>query len=223
MQAQRPKQAMIIVLVAMAVTLLAALNLFYGLAKDRPTQVSHLPPDLVGTLLPSPKTLTDFQLTDHHGQAWTLERLRGQWSLLFFGYTHCPDVCPMSMGFLGDVFTHLGNKPFGETKVQGIFISVDPKRDTTDLLRDYVTFFNPGFLGVTGKEVALKELSRQVGAFYAVNPGGTEDAYEVTHSSAFFLIAPTGNLVGVLSPNNNSPDLAAEKIKRIVSHLGGKK
>ncbi|MBF0424386.1 MAG: SCO family protein [Magnetococcales bacterium] len=224
MWAPRSKKTLAIVLVAMAVTLIAALVTLAHIARDRSDVVRvHHPADLVGVLLPEPKTLDDFELTDHQGGVFNLARLRGQWSILFFGYTHCPDVCPMAMGFLGEVFSRLGDNPFGTTKIQGIFISVDPKRDTPELLKGYVAFFNPGFLGVTGKEAVLKGLTHQVGAYYATNQGGSADAYEITHSSAFFLIAPTGKLVGIISPNNTPPEMAAEKIKRIVNYMGGAK
>ncbi|MBF0137539.1 MAG: SCO family protein [Magnetococcales bacterium] len=215
-----PPKKIVILVLAMAITLITILIVVFrpfGGMRERGMQV---PGDLMGALLPFQKPLTDFQLTDHQGKAFTLARLQNQWTLLFFGYTHCPDVCPMALGFLGEVFTHLGKDPFGKTKLQGVFVSVDPKRDSLELLKDYVAFFNPEFLGATGPEPMLKDLAQQVGAYYAINPGGTDDAYEVSHSSAFFMISPQGNLVGVVSPNNNTPDQVAEKIKRIVQYLG---
>ncbi|MBF0176313.1 MAG: SCO family protein [Magnetococcales bacterium] len=209
-------------LVALVITLLIGSRIYYRLSGEHWENSAQLPPDLVGSLMPAPKRLTDFQLTDHLGQVFTLSRLRGLWTVLFFGYTHCPDVCPTSMGFLHQVFTHLGESPFGQTRLQGVFVSVDPKRDSLGLLKDYVTFFNPGFFGVTGKESVLKDLAHQVGAYYAINPGGSDDAYEITHSSAFFLISPDGRLVGIISQSNNPPDMAADKIRRIVNFTGGK-
>jgi protein SCO1 len=129
-----------------------------------------------------------------------LDRLKGGWSLVFFGYTHCPDVCPTSLGFLAEVFDLLKGDPIDLEGVQGIFVSVDPKRDTPAILKDYVPYFHDKFTGVTGTTQAIDGLAKQMWAQYEISDKVDEEGnYGVEHTAAFFVIDPKGRLYGVFS------------------------
>jgi len=147
-------------------------------------------PDRVMTLFPEPKPLTAFALTDHENRVFDLPRLKGKWSFLFFGYTHCPDVCPTTLATLVRAKEDIVKTARGAKEVQFVFISVDPNRDTVGMLREYVTYFDPSFLGVTGDDTQLRNLAGQFGAIFqiAATPGVKD--YPVYHSAALFLVDP---------------------------------
>lgn len=188
------------------------------------------PSELSDVTLPMPKPLVPFNLLDHNRKPFVLDNLKGHWTFLFFGYTHCPDVCPLAMGMLSAVFDQLQktNAPAME-KTQGVFVSVDPKRDKPEHLKQYVLYFNPAFMGVTGSEEQIQAFTQQVGAHYFVasdfkdaeeqasNASGKkkdETHYQVSHTSAFFLIDPLGRLVAIF-PERDHTDKLLEKYVRI--------
>jgi protein SCO1/2 len=153
------------------------------------------------TSLPEPGVIDEFELLDHNGRPFTLQRLRGRWSLLFFGFTNCPDVCPSALYDLNQVSQQLPRPPGGETPPhQVVFISVDPERDTPEVLSRYVAHFNPEFTGVSGAPEQLAALSAQLGIGYQVeeHPPGAE-RYGVVHSSSVVLTDPAGRLRGAFT------------------------
>ena len=99
-------------------------------------------------LLDTPRKFSEFELTDHHGELFTSAQLKGKWSLLFFGFTHCPDICPTTMATAAKLYESLSFEDKG--KLQVVMISLDPERDTTEKLFQYVPYFNKEFIGVTG-------------------------------------------------------------------------
>src|SRR6266702_1896647 len=103
-------------------------------------------PDQVMTLFPDPKPLTAFAFTDQENRVFDLSRLKGKWSFLFFGYTHCPDICPMTLAILARAHENIVQSTVGAKDVQFVFISVDPNPDTAGKLRRYVTYFDTSFL-----------------------------------------------------------------------------
>lgn len=133
----------------------------------------------------------DFHLTDHNGQPRSLADFRGKVVLLFFGFTHCPDVCPTTMADMARVVDKLG--PNGQ-RVQGLFVTVDPERDTPQVLAKYVTGFHPSFLGLRGTEGETETLAREFKIFYAAQPADSHEHYMVTHSNAIFVFDPGGRL-----------------------------
>jgi len=116
-------------------------------------------PDGVMTLFPDPKPLAAFAFTDHENREFDLSRLNGKWSFLFFGYTHCPDICPTTLATLARVRENIAKGAAGARDVQFVFISVDPNRDTAGKLGQYVTYFDASFLGVTGNDAQLGNLA----------------------------------------------------------------
>jgi protein SCO1 len=195
------------------------------------------PEELSDVILPNHKTLQPFALYDHNREAFNLDSLKGKWTFLFFGYTHCPDVCPMALAMLADLFEILDkDAPQAMEKTHGVFVSVDPLRDTPEDLQQYAPYFHPEFLGVTGSEKAIKAFTRQIGALYffetdfkdpngkkQVNkdPNGKkqikkpdpEEGYSVSHTSAFFLIDPLGRLVAIFPDFNNTDSLFEEYVR----------
>ena len=181
---------------------LAALALVLGVLGGRwwlggmgPTEV---PQEFPGTVLPQGRELPEFALTDGDGQPFGPARFQGKWSFLFFGYTHCPDVCPTTLSMLGRVRDGL-MADGGIDDVQFVFVSVDPQRDSTAHLKEYVEYFDPAFVGVTGSNEELAAFTRSLGAIYIRVKGSSEENYLVDHTAAVFLIDPEGNFKALFS------------------------
>ena len=161
------------------------------------------------TMFPDPKPLTAFSLVDHNNAVFDLASLNGKWSFVFLGFTHCPDVCPTTLAVLARVRGIILKNPVGPEDVQFVFVSVDPTRDSADKLRQYVNYFEPRFLGVTGSDAQIRKLTDQLGAKYqvAITPG-MED-YPVFHTTAVFLLDPRTRYHALFTP-----PLDAEAISR---------
>ena len=178
-------------------------------------------PDRVMTLFPDPKPLTAFALTDHENRVFDLSRIRGKWSFLFFGFTHCPDICPTTLAVLARAHESIVKNTVGAEDIQFVFISVDPNRDTASKLRQYVDYFDTSFLGVTGDNAQLGNLAGQLGAAYqvAITPG-TEN-YPVYHSAAVFLLDPEARYHAVFTPPHDAE--AISKRFKVLRKLEGSK
>jgi len=147
-------------------------------------------PDQVMTIFSEPKPLTAFALTDHKNRVFDFASLKGKWSFLFFGFTHCPDVCPTTLAVLARTRDNIAKNRAGAEDIQFVFISVDPNRDTADKLSQYVAYFHTTFLGVTGNDAQIANLAGQLGAAYQVAfKPGLED-YPVYHTTTVFLVDP---------------------------------
>jgi protein SCO1/2 len=161
-------------------------------------------PDRVVTLFPDPKPLTAFALTDHQNRVFDVSRLKGKWSFLFFGFTHCPDVCPTTLAVLARARENIAKSTVGAEDIQFVFVSVDPNRDTAGKLRQYVDYFDTAFLGVTGNDAQIGNLAGQLGAAYqvAITPG--IENYPVYHSAAVFLLDPRARYHAVFTPPHDA-------------------
>lgn len=158
-----------------------------------------------GLLWPDPPRIDQLELVDGDGRPFTAEALRGRWSLLFFGFTHCPDVCPLTLEVLARAHRALKRDVHYGARGQVVFVSVDPERDTPALLADYVGHFDAEMVGVTAPVDRLREFTRRLGVLFAkVDQGGGN--YSVDHSAGIFFIDPELRLVSVLTPPH---DLAA--------------
>src|SRR5882672_7408999 len=195
--------------VMMTTVVLAAMLVWLAAAYRENGSRAILLPDQVMTLFPDPKPLTAFAFTDHENRVFDLLRLKGKWSFLFFGYAHCPDICPTTLAILARAHENIVKSTVGAKDVQFVFISVDPNRDTAGKLRQYVTYFDTTFLGVTGDNAQLGNLAGQLGAAYqvAITPG--LENYPVYHSAAVFLVDPRARYHAVFAP-----PLDAEGISR---------
>jgi protein SCO1 len=174
----------------------------------------HPPEEIEDYLFFEAKQLSDFTLTGPGNQVLDLDHLRGKWSFIFFGYTHCPDVCPTTLASLGTAFKVLAKNPMVSLKIQGIFVSVDPGRDSPESLKAYVDYFHPDFIGVTGDTAQVAAFSRQMGALYTIDREGSPGDYLVTHNSSIFVVDPRGRLYGRLPPPHE-PEAIAEIFTRI--------
>ena len=175
------------------------------------------PVDIPGLLWPNPKQISDFQLTDQNAETFDLEKLKGHWSMIFFGYTHCPDICPTTMTLLDSVIKDLTEN--NEKKLslpQIVFVSIDPKRDTQEHLAEYITYFNPAFYGLTGSEKNISSLTKQLGILYMKitnkDPGNIND-YLMDHSSSILLLDPEARLVGIFSAPHNKAEIEQKYLK----------
>jgi protein SCO1/2 len=133
----------------------------------------------------------DLRLTDHNGTSRTLADFRGKVVVLFFGYTHCPDVCPTTLSDLAGAMKTLGADA---KRVQVLFVTVDPKRDTPELLRNYVPAFNPDFLGLYGDAAATAKVTKDFKIYAAERPGRTPESYTVDHSAQTLVFDAKGRI-----------------------------
>lgn len=146
--------------------------------------------------------LADFSLIDHQGRTFDNRRLQGKWSLVFFGYTYCPDVCPTTMALLSQLEQELKGS-IAEDNTQYILASVDPERDTPEKLAEYVTHFNTDFIGVTGEVASMFEFARNLNSMFAKAPIDDSGSYLVDHSMSIAIINPAGEHHGFLRGPHN--------------------
>lgn len=154
----------------------------------------------------------DFALTDDHGQPRTLADFRGKVVAVFFGYTQCPDVCPTTLSELAEATRRLGADA---ARVQVLFITVDPERDTPELLRQYVAAFDPSFLGLHGDAAALERTAREFKIIYQKQPGSTPGTYSMDHSAGTYLFDPQGRLRVYVS-YGAGPDVFAHDLAELL-------
>jgi protein SCO1 len=133
----------------------------------------------------------ELSLTDTDGKARTLADFKGKVTLVFFGYTQCPDVCPTTLAELAAVKRELGKD--GD-RVQGVFVSVDPQRDTPEVLKAYMASFDPGFVALRGTPEEIKAAARNFKVFYAQVPGKTEGSYTVDHTAGSYVFDAQGKV-----------------------------
>ncbi len=155
-----------------------------------------------------------FALQSHDGQPFDNARLMGQWSFLFFGYTFCPDVCPMTLTMFQELYETLAKTPEGLGNTQFVFLSVDPKRDTPKRLAEYVTYFNPEFIGVTGEPDVIEGLTESIGIVYMKTRGQSKEDYLIDHSSAVLLVDPKGRLYALFAAPHE-PNAIAQAFSKI--------
>jgi protein SCO1/2 len=144
-------------------------------------------------LMDPPRDIGTFSLVSHRGESFGPDAFAGAWTLLFFGFTHCPDICPTTMAFLDQFVASLEGTEAEDTRV--VMVSVDPARDTPDVLASYVPYFNPEFTGITGEFLDLFRFATALNTPFRKVPGQGED-YQVDHSANVVLINPRGHYHG---------------------------
>jgi protein SCO1/2 len=197
-----PSHKLLIAIVAVAALTLGAVASYMT---SRPVA-----PEIDGLLWPQSKALGELALQDHHRKAFTRERMIGRWTLLFFGYTHCPDVCPVTLSVLRNAIALMAKADAGVEPPQVVFVSVDPARDSLAHLAAYVTHFNPEFLGVTGSDADLEAFARQLGVLYVRAEPDASGDYVVDHTAAVFLIDPRAHLVALFQAPHAAKTLARD-------------
>jgi protein SCO1/2 len=133
----------------------------------------------------------DFALPDFNGKMRTLADFKGKAVVIFFGYTQCPDVCPTTMAEMATVMQQLG--PLAD-KVQVLFVTLDPERDTPELLSKYVPSFDPRFLGLVGDKAATEKVAKEFKVFYQKVPGKTPGSYTLDHTAGSYAFDPQGRI-----------------------------
>lgn len=157
-----------------------------------------------------PRRFSDFSLLDANGQAFTRTQLEGKWSLVFFGFTQCPDICPTTLMDLQNLLAALPAEIAANTQV--ILVSLDPARDTPEVLKSYVEIFNKDFIGVTGEFLTIRRFANEANVAFAKVVQGND--YTVDHSSNVVLINPRGDYHGFFKP-----PFTLEKIKLTYSSI----
>lgn len=161
-----------------------------------------------GTVLPESRPLPEVTLIDHDGAPLQTAALSQGWQLLFFGFTYCPDVCPMTLAQLTGVLVDIEAQA-PEAVPEVIFVSVDPNRDTPAQLKNYVQHFHPNIRGATGEREAIDTLTASLGIAYTLHEPDAEGQYPVDHSAAVLLIDPSGGMKAVWNP----PHARTEMVK----------
>lgn len=160
------------------------------------------------TILPNPMVISEFELISHQGKPYTNEDLKGKWSFMFFGYTHCPDVCPTTLALLNNFY----KKQEQQDNKNVIFVTADPIRDSVEVMAEQIDYYNKNFTGLTANDVpTIKKLGEEVGVIFdyetldhdLIRDYSTltsESEYAVEHNASIFIIDPKGRLVADILP-----------------------
>jgi protein SCO1/2 len=202
MTAQR-RFVLVGVLLGALVILAAGTLLGFGLRET--------PKGAAGTLLAS-AIGGPFRLVDQNGKTVTDADLKGKWSLIYFGYTHCPDACPTTLNEIAIALDDLGPK---RDAVRPVFITVDPERDTPEVLKSYVTSFDAPILALTGTPEAVAQAAKYYRVYYAKHPEPGGD-YSMDHSSVIYVMDPEGRFTATFTPENSPEDIAA-RLKKLLA------
>lgn len=191
--------------------IIAAIALIFGLLLQQPNKndIETFEFEKI-TLLPKPKSLGNVEFVDHNDQPFTKENLQGKWSILFFAFTNCPDVCPSTLHTLKQVKATLGKtwSPF-----QLLMISVDPERDTSERLKQYVPFFDPDFIGLRADLDYTTAFAKNIGILFFKGKTQDNGGYDVDHSAYMILINPKGQYAGVISAPHKKASLVSDLTK----------
>lgn len=201
-------QSWLIVLAVVAIAVTSAIFV-------RPAKDEHSPVNIrTGQLYPEAKSLEPFALLNHEGETFSNADLKGLWSFVFFGYTTCPDVCPMTLGEMARLQSTLPDAIKNDT--QFIFVTVDPERDTVQQLAQYMPFFNADLIGLTGSENTTADFARQLGVAFAKIPQ-EHGSYLMDHSVRVFLLNPEGERYALFAPTQGASFRADELLRDYVA------
>jgi protein SCO1 len=174
-------------------------------------------PDIAtGTLLSQPKSLPQFELVNHNGESFSRHDFEGKWSLLFTGFTTCPDICPATMPILNELDKKLRANG---SALNMVLLSVDPERDTPNKLASYLDFFNRSITGVTGELSAIERFCDEIGMSFIHIPGNS-GGYTIDHTGALVLIDPRARITGYFKPPFDT-DRLANDLKSIAGRVRG--
>jgi len=161
-------------------------------------------------ILPDQPALSDFQLTDHNGNIFSKQDLTGKWNLIFFGFTSCPDVCPLTMNALKLFYNELANTEYDDS-TRVIMVSVDPQRDTVEAMANYVTGYHQEFVGLTGEHAVISTLAGELYIAFSEPPehdgSHNPENYEVVHSGYIAIVNPDGEYFSVMRAPHSKESL----------------
>ncbi|MEW6993976.1 SCO family protein [Colwelliaceae bacterium MEBiC 14330] len=178
------------------------------------SQVKELPKPEYALHYQQAREVSAFNLTDEDGQPFNNAKLQGKWSLIFFGYTSCPDICPttlQNLNFIYDDLTAIANNS------QILLVTVDPKRDTQEKLAQYIAYFNSNFKALRAEHDVLFPFSRNLGLMYAITNKEEEESYWVDHSASLVLINPAGEIEAIFKPEQKVGELPSIDNDKLVS------
>jgi len=182
-----PKNYFVAVILAIAL----AAGIFVAVRMQAPAELR------TAFVLPAPTALPEFELIDHSGETIGRDAFRGHWSLVFFGFTHCPDICPTTLHLLSSAKKTMAEN--GQpTLPRIVLVSVDPERDTPDLMAQYLGYFGEGNLGITGSVEGVETLTKALGIFFEKQPGENGN-YGVDHSAAVLVVNPQAEFHALFS------------------------
>ncbi len=200
-----------VIVVVVAVGILAGVAAAYFFARLR-----NVPPELEqATRFDEPRALPEFTLVDQAGGVFDLQRMRGHWTLLYFGFVNCPDICPTTLATLAGARKALADLPAAQ-RPEVAFVSVDPRRDTPDVLASYVASFDASFAGVTGSAESIEALTRALGVAVIIGPPAADGSYSVDHSAAVFLVDPDARVIALFGAPHEAARIARD-YRRLVA------
>jgi protein SCO1/2 len=195
----------------MSVALMASLIVYFGVLRTHEVKIQ-----IEGVYLPQATKMVPFKLTDNRGNLFTQENLKGHWTMLFFGFTHCGFVCPSTLAELNKMHHQLQKELPLKAVPQIVFISVDPQRDTLKRLNEYVTAFNVAFIGLRGSELATEKLENQLHIMAAKSEMQGKNNYTLDHTAEILLINPQAEIQAYLSYPHQATQMIRD-YKKILS------
>lgn len=209
------KKYQIIIFFGVVMLAIGGLFLFGQVNKDRPLDTEQLKA-LGFAPLPAPHVLEGIDLLTQSGELFDGSQLSGKWTYAFFGYTNCPDICPVTMRILGRAVDRFRDTLTAEefALFQGMFVSVDPTRDGVEEVREFVATYSESFLGITGSEATIKDFAAQVGIGYERIPSTSELQYLVEHQGYLVVFNPRGECIGYIKEPFDTVQLT-----RLFQHL----
>ncbi|MWV10924.1 redoxin domain-containing protein [Pseudomonas sp. R-28-1W-6] len=201
----RTQKTVFVLFAAVALVLGLTVNKVLNSKGDGTDKVALLDAGIV--LLPQSRSLPGLSLTNQDGQAQAVDQLKGQWSLLFFGYTFCPDICPATLAQLRQLKGMLPAE--AQARLRVVLVTVDPQRDNPEQLKKYLGFFDPAFMGLTGAQDDLQKLASAVSIPY-IPADTSQENYTVDHSGNLVILGPDGTQRGFIRAPLNNDKLAAQ-------------
>ena len=196
----------------MVVVIALAVGVYTQQATQPPTDSGNqakLPSLQKAIILPNSKVISSIDFTDHLGQPFSRSQLLGKWSILFFGFSNCPDICPTTLHTLAQVKKNLiATTNWGNYQV--VMVSVDPVRDTPEQLSKYVPFFDPEFVGISGDLDTTTEFAKQLGILFVTREADAKGRYDVDHSTAIILLNPRAEMAGIISAPHKVDEITAD-------------
>lgn len=193
------------VVLCICFSLILVLGFVHRLSKPRVLSDNELR-QLGGVILQTPRRFSDFKLIDQRGRPFPRERFEGRWTLIFFGYTQCPDICPTTLATLDRLMDVIDESE--RQKLQVVFLSLDPERDTPPKLADYLAYFNEEFIGLTGSAFQVESLATQLGVVFSKS-AAKNSPYQIDHSTNLVLLNPRGDYHGFFRPPLDESSLQA--------------
>lgn len=191
-------------------------SLFVFHLRQKPVQ-PPLSPD-VGMVFSVPREIKSFDLLTGMNQKFSLQNFNQHWTLVFFGFTHCANVCPTTLGMMSKAYPSLHEK---YPNLQVVLVSLDPERDDLTSLQKYTQFYHADFVGVTGKIQELRKFQSQLGVYSERVPGNQASAYQIQHTSSIMLIDPQGRWAGLFK-FGLKPDQFAQGVQTAIETLSQK-